>query len=208
MRSYTHIAGAILLFVTFAYLANLNNLTIGIFFAGWISVFPDIIDRLSGKHRGIGHSILWLIPFALIGLWNLPIATAMILGFISHVFLDIMTTNGCPVLYPIWKTDFVCFGKKRRIKTGTNQDKAVFVFVLFLLIPVLLFTTNIGSLWKSTEDQNLVFAATSDAVSSSQNNDTIKNNFNLNFEMDDGVNKKITVQKVNENETSIIVNDI
>ena len=208
MRSYTHIAGAILLFVTFAYLTNFSNLIIGIIFAGWISVFPDILDKLSGKHRGIGHSIIWLIPFAIVGIWNLPMAAAMIIGFFSHIFLDIMTTNGCPVLYPMWKTDFVCFGKKRRIKTGTNQDKAVFVFIIFLLIPVLLFTTGIGSLWKYTEDQNLVFAASSDTVNSSKNNDTIKNNFNLNFELSDGVNKNITVQKVNENETTILVNDI
>lgn len=208
MRSYTHIAGAVLLFVTLAYLTNLNNLIIGIFFAGWISVFPDIIDRLSGKHRGIGHSILWLIPFALIGLWNLPIAVAMILGFISHIFLDILTTYGCPVLYPIWKTDFVCFGKKRRIKTGTNQDKAVFLFILFLLIPVLLFTTNIGSLLQYTGGQNVVFAASSDTVNGSMNNDTMKNNFYLNFEIKEGVNKNISVQKVSENETNIIVNDI
>ncbi|MBW4256588.1 metal-dependent hydrolase [Methanobacterium sp. YSL] len=208
MRSYTHIAGAILLFVTVAYLTNLSNLITGIFFAGWISVFPDIIDKITGKHRGIGHSIIWMIPFAIIGLWDIGIAVAIIIGFISHIFLDILTTNGCPVLYPIWKTDFVCFGKKRRIKTGTNQDKAVFLVILFILVPFLLFTTNIGSLLQHTEDQNMVFAASTDSMNSSKNNDTIKNNFNLNFELNDGVNKKITVQKVSENETTIIVNDI
>ncbi len=208
MRSYTHIAGAILLYVTIAYLANFSNMITGIFFAGWISVFPDIIDKITGKHRGIGHSIIWLIPFAMIGLWNVGIAVAIMIGFVSHIFLDILTTNGCPVLYPLWKTDFVCFGKKRRIKTGTNQDKAVFLVILFILIPFLLFTTNIGSLLQHTEDQNLVFAASTDTINNSQNNDTIKNNFNLNFELNDGVNKKITVHKVSENETNILVNDI
>ena len=208
MRSYTHIAGAILLYVTIAYLANFSNMITGIFFAGWISVFPDIIDKITGKHRGIGHSIIWLIPFAIIGLWNVGIAVAIMIGFVSHIFLDILTTNGCPVLYPLWKTDFVCFGKKRRIKTGTNQDKATFLVILFILIPFLLFTTNIGSILHHTEDQNVVFAASPDTVNSSKNNDTIKNNFNLNFELNDGVNKKITVQKVSENETTILVNDI
>ena len=208
MRSYTHIAGAILLFVTVAYLTNLSNLITGIFFAGWISVFPDIIDKITGKHRGIGHSIIWLIPFAIIGLWNIGIAVAIMIGFVSHIFLDILTTNGCPLLYPLWKTDFVCFGKKRRIKTGTNQDRAVFLVMLFILIPFLLFTTNIGSLLHHTEDQNMVFAASTDSINSSKNNDIIKNNFKLNFELNDGVNKKITVQKVNENETTILVNDI
>ena len=208
MRSYTHIAGAVLLFVTLAFFTNLDHVIIGIFFAGWGSVFPDIFDRLSGKHRGMGHSIFWLIPFVLMCFWNLTLGVAMLLGFISHVFLDILTTYGCPVLYPLWKTDFVCFGKKRRIKTGTNQDKAVFVFLLFLLIPVLLFTTSAGSIWKYSEDQNAVFATNSDAVDGSLNNNVMKNNFYLNFEFKEGVNKNISVQRVSENETNILVNDI
>lgn len=208
MREYTHITGAILLFLTFAYLTNYNNLIIGIFIAGWISVFPDIIDKLIGKHRGIGHSILWLIPFALLGIFNLTIAIAMIIGFISHILLDLMTIHGCPVLYPILKTDFVCFNRRKRIKTGTYQEKAAFVFLLFLLIPVLFFITNIGSLGGHSADQNVVFASNTDTTNSSKNNDTIKNNYNLNFELNEGTNKKITVQKVSENETTIIINDI
>jgi len=207
MREYTHIAGAILIFLTFAYLINFSNLLIGIFFAGWISVFPDIIDKLTGKHRGIGHSIFWLIPFTIIGFWDLPIAVAIIIGFLSHIFLDILTTHGCPLLYPLQDTDFVCFNRKRRIKTGTNQEKAAFIFILLLLVPVLLFTTNIGSFWGNSEEQNLVFAASQDTQNSS-NNDVVKNNFNLNFELDQGVNKKITVKKVSENETTILVDDI
>ena len=89
MRSYTHIAGAILLFITFTYLTNINNILIGIFFAGWISVFPDIIDRLLGKHRGYGHSLVWLIPFTLIGFFDFGLAAALVIGFLSHIFLDI-----------------------------------------------------------------------------------------------------------------------
>lgn len=207
MREYTHITGAILLFLTFAYLTNYNNLIIGMFIAGWISVFPDIIDKLTGKHRGIGHSVIWLIPFALLGFFNLTIAIAMIIGFISHILLDLMTIHGCPVLYPLLKTDFVCFNRRRRIKSGTYQEKAAFVFLLFLLIPVLFFIINIGSLGGHGADQNVVFASNTNAINSSNNDDAIKNNYNLNFQLNDGSNKKITVKKVNENETTIIVND-
>jgi len=200
--------GAIFLFVTFAYVANFNNLLTGIFFAGWISVFPDIIDKLTGKHRGIGHSIFWLIPLAIVGFWNMGIAVAIMIGFISHIFLDILTTNGCPVLYPLWKNDFVCFGKKRRIKTGTNQEKAVFLVMLLLLIPFLFFTTNLVSLFENTGDENVVFAGSSESVNSSINNDTMKNNFYLNFELKEGVNKNISIKKVSEKETNILVTDI
>lgn len=208
MRSYTHIVGAIFLFVTFAYVTNFNNLLTGIFFAGWISLFPDLIDKITGKHRGIGHSIFWLIPLAIVGFWNMGIAVAIMIGFISHIFLDILTTNGCPVLYPLWKNDFVCFGKKRRIKTGTNQEKAVFLVILLLLVPFLLLTTNIVSLFENTGDENVVFAGSSESVNSSINNDTMKNNFYLNFELKEGVNKNISIKKVSEKETNILVNDI
>lgn len=118
-----------------------------------------------------------------------------------------MTIHGCPVLYPLLKTDFVCFNRRRRIKSGTYQEKAAFVFLLFLLIPVLFFIINIGSLGGHGADQNVVFASNTNAINSSNNADAIKNNYNLNFQLNDGTNKKITVKKVNENETTIIVND-
>ena len=206
MKSYTHIVGAILTFILFSYIISLNSILIGIFFAGWISIFPDILDKLIGKHRGYGHSIIWIIPFILVGLWNIGIAAALIIGFLSHIFLDTLTENGSPVLYPFSKTNFVCFSKGRRIKTGTNQDKAVFLFILFLLVPLFLFTTGIGSLINS-DDQNFVFGA-GDNTNNAKNNDTIKNNFNFNFELSGSVKKNITLKKINENETEILITDI
>lgn len=208
MREYTHIVGAVLLFLCIAYLTSLNDLFTGIFLAGWISVFPDLVDKLTGKHRGIGHSIFWLVPFTLIGFWNLTIATALVIGITSHILLDIITTHGCPLLYPMSKTYFVCFGKKRRIKTGTNQEKAVFVFMLLLLSAFLLLSTNIGTLLGGTHGEDFVFASTGDTSDNSPNNDAVKNYFNLNFDLNEAVNKNITVKKVNENETTILIKDI
>ena len=69
MKIYTHIVGSIIIFYSFAYLINLNAILVGIFIAGWISVFPDVIDKIEGKHKGIGHSIIWIIPFIIIGLY-------------------------------------------------------------------------------------------------------------------------------------------
>ena len=206
MKSYTHIVGAILSFILFSYITNLNSILIGIFFAGWISVFPDILDKLIGKHRGYGHSSIWIVPFTLIGLWNIAIAAALIIGFLSHIFLDTLTENGSPVLYPFSKTNFVCFSKGRRIKTGTNQDKAVFLFILFLLVPLFLFTTGIGSLINS-DNENFVFGA-GENTNNIKTNETIKNNFNFNLELSESVKKNITLRKINENETEILITDI
>ncbi len=209
MRYYTHIAGALLLYVTFAYLTDYSNLFFGIFFACWFSVFPDLMDKLTGKHRGYGHSIFWLVPFTLVGFLNLGIASAMIIGFISHIFLDVLTTHGCPLLYPLRTKDFVCFNKKRRIKTGTNQEKSALTFILFLVIPFLILAlfTDIGY-WNNPPEQSLAFASPSNAISDPLNSNAVKNNFNLNFEVDDDTNKNITVKKVDENTTTISITDV
>lgn len=65
-REYTHITGAILLFLTFAYLTNYNNLIIGIFIAGWIFSIPRYnrqINRETPRHRSF-HTLV--DPFCIV----------------------------------------------------------------------------------------------------------------------------------------------
>lgn len=68
------------------------------------------------------------------------IASAIATGIISHAVLDVLTTHGSSILYPLSKVNFVVLSKKRRVKTGTYQDKTVFITLLFLLIPMLTFS--------------------------------------------------------------------
>lgn len=60
-------------------------------------------------------------------------------------------------------------------------------------------------MWQISEDQNLVSATGESNTDSSKNNDTIKNNFNLNFEINQNIKKNITVEKVNDNKTTITI---
>lgn len=213
MRSYTHITGALLLFLSFAYLMNLNNIFLGLFFAGWISIFPDIMDRILGAHRGYGHSIFWLIPFILISFWNVTIAAALVVGTISHAVLDILTTHGCPILYPISKVNFAVLNEKKRIKTGTYQDKTVFITLIFLLIPMFIFTIGGTHFEKFLPGQNFLFPDTSN-ISGGNHGSGLSNSFrnspNLNIQIPrpgKNVTENITVKNLGDNETSIIVND-
>lgn len=100
MRSYTHIAAAILFYMIITFLLDLGHFLLGLILAAWISVFPDLVDRITGKHRGIGHSLLWLIPFSSLLIFNVDIGAAILVGFLSHLFLDTFTVHGCPALYP------------------------------------------------------------------------------------------------------------
>jgi inner membrane protein len=208
MRSYTHIAGAVVLFLSFAYLTNLNHLLLGIFFAGWMSVFPDILDNLFGKHRGYGHSILWIIPCLFILLFNVTIGAALIIGIVSHVLLDLITTHGTPILYHLWKTNFVVLNQKRRIKTGTNYDKAVFLAIVFLLIPALFFSIQSFHNTKNFPfDFNTALASNGTKILSNTS-DSVKNNFNINLQLEEKTNKNISIKKISDNGTTVLVEDI
>jgi inner membrane protein len=211
MRFYTHVACSILFYVTFAYLINLDIVIFGIFVAGMISVFPDLIDRVDFKHRGIGHSLIWLIPFVIIGLLNFGIGFALIIGFLSHIFLDTLTWNGCPFIYPFSKINFVALNKRNRIKTGTAKEKAIFVFLLFMVVPTILFSTGFVSVSNFSGNQNTVFAtgeASGVPLNNLNKNDITNEHINLNFQINSNTNKNITIHKNSENETNVIIKDL
>jgi inner membrane protein len=217
MRSYTHIAGAILLFISFAYLTSLDYILYGMLFACLISLFPDILDNLSGKHRGWGHSILWLIPFTLTGFWSVTLAAALIIGLISHMVLDVLTTKGCPILYPLSKTNFVVLKENKRIKTGTNGEKAIFILLVFLLASIMFFTFFIINIEKTPINFNTFFASgtnetniTNHNTSNSHQNysTTPQKDVNINLQVKNKENKNISVMKVSDNETDYLITDI
>jgi inner membrane protein len=213
MRSYTHITCALVLFLSFAYLINLDNLYWGLFVVAWISVFPDIFDRIMGEHRGYGHSLLWLFPFIFLSFISggLTIASAIATGIISHSVLDILTTYGSPILYPISKAKFVVLNKKRRVQTGTYQDKTVFISLMFLLIPMIAFSFGYSHPVNLPGQDILFPQLNNDHHTSLKNANGISSNENLNIQLpkpERNVNGTITVQKVDDNETKIDYNYI
>jgi len=208
MRYYTHIVAAILFFLLFDYIFNIENedLLFGIILTSFISVFPDLIDIISkSKHRGFGHSLLLWIPIIfLIGIisfniGNLIILAAVLTALVSHILLDIITKHGYPFLYPK-KTIFVALNEKRRIKTGTKQDKAVFIFLILLLIPALLFSFDIIN-FKPPQYLSSNQAGTIDQ------NHSVKENINVNIDSH-MKNTNITIKNVKEDEIQITVKNI
>ncbi len=85
----------------------------------------------------------------------------------------------------------------------------MFIFLLFLLVPAVLFMTGIVDIWKVAEGHNFAFGTGSSASDSSVNNattlDTTRNTFNLNFQINQNLEKNITVQKISENKTTVSI---
>ncbi|MGC9516202.1 MAG: metal-dependent hydrolase [Methanomicrobiales archaeon] len=205
MRYYTHIAGGLLSFIIFAHIVDFNHTLLGLFFAGWISILPDLSEHITGRHRGLGHSLLWLIPLIIITFFYPVIGSALLIGFLSHLLLDLLTQHGCPLLYPWKDNDFVCLNKKRRIKTGSNQDKSVFIFITFLIVPLLIFHPALSPICDM-----MGITVASYATENNTNNTSldIKNNININFQVDESNNKNITIERVNDTVTTVIIKEL
>lgn len=77
------------------------------------------------RHRGIFHSLLFaLIISALIYSINIPFATGFFFGYLLHLALDCLTTQGCKLFWPFdFKLSFF-------VRSGGLLEEIIFVLVL------------------------------------------------------------------------------
>lgn len=137
MKYYTHIPAGILLYTLLVWLLNEPFSIAGILLTAGISVLPDLIDKMTGEHRGIGHTIIWFIPIVAAIFLYAPLGIALLSGFTAHILFDLLTKKGVPFLYPFSKTALVMPKKeKSRIITGSKQEKALCLVVILILMPV------------------------------------------------------------------------
>lgn len=135
----------------------------GLFVAGAVigSLMPDLdvksstaskkagllsfITRLFFEHRGT-HSIFVLaiigailaIPAVLIpGGYGLPVLWGVILGYASHILLDICTKKGCPVFNPIKINVSIL-----PLKTGGIVERIIRIVFIIIIIYSLISITN------------------------------------------------------------------
>jgi len=131
-----------------------THLTFGLFLEGHASVpslalvalgslFPDLDtnsqiakvfkqNKSEIKHRGFLHAPFTVGVFFLLYYFifrNFAILP-FIIGYLSHIFLDALTKEGVPLLYPLTKKKFHIFS----IKTGSIIDKTLSFFFLFFFI--------------------------------------------------------------------------
>jgi len=137
MRFYTHIPAGLLLYTILVWIFGQPYSLAGILIVVLFSVLPDLIDKVTGEHRGWGHSAIWLIPIVAFFFFNPAVGLACFSAFSMHVLLDAVTKKGVPFLYPFLKTRLVMPKKeKSRIQTGSKQETALCVVIVLLLIPL------------------------------------------------------------------------
>jgi inner membrane protein len=93
------------------------------------------------KHRGIIHSLVFLILITLILLFILPVAAlGFFLGYGLHLFADSFTVNGITPFYPISRKKTNGF-----IVTGKISERLV--FIVFIILDVILLWTRFSNIY-------------------------------------------------------------
>ncbi|AUB59395.1 hypothetical protein BK009_01070 [Methanobacterium subterraneum] len=204
MRSYTHIAGGIIFTILITYILNIPLSAFYIFLAGAVAVIPDLLDYMfMEKHNRETHNIWILLVLMALCLVN-QIFIIIAAAYFSHIILDLLTSHGVRLLYPLKKTKFVCMKEKNRIKTGTNREKALFFFLVILVAGGVLMNYQVFSLIDST--------AATGSITTVENNTTNASNaktyINVQVQVDESMlNKNISI-KNSQNESNIIVREI
>ena len=152
MLFHTHLMIGLVFFLLFKDYFTGGNEIVFLALLLLASVFPDIDDgkskmkKASGiigsvisylfKHRGIFHSLfMGLLLFVLfIIFWNSYYAFAILIGYCSHLFGDLITPMGIKIFYPL--SDFKIKG---RIKVGGTGEWVVLFGMIILIVKELLF---------------------------------------------------------------------
>jgi len=94
-----------------------------------------IVSSTLFKHRGFTHSLFppLLLYFVLIKVDYL-IATAILIGYISHLLLDATTTRGIRPLSPLLKMRVAGF-----IRTNGFAEKIITLLLLIIIIAIVFF---------------------------------------------------------------------
>lgn len=130
----THVTAAAVLFLLINILYPVTSIIRGALLAGVAGTLPDLLDHLTGRHRGIGHTLLILPPLLLYSLKSPENGIPLLAGITSHILLDLFTVHGCPLLYPLKDTPYHCLQRKKRIRTGTAGEWALLSFLIAVTV--------------------------------------------------------------------------
>lgn len=99
------------------------------------------------KHRGIMHTLVVpALMFVAMRASDFPLwkytMMGLLIGYLAHLFADMLTIEGCPVLFPITKTNIKFMSLKTKDKSCDTAARIVFVLavgvgIVLGLLPVL-----------------------------------------------------------------------
>lgn len=212
MKNYTHAINGLLVGFVIIYIVKIISINIVVnklqilMYAIYIVIFSVILDYIEiilfDKHKRQLHTLFILIlPILVIFMRIIPqhviLGFAMLTGFLSHIFLDLLTPSGCPLFYPITNHYYKFTIKhKLHIKTGTSKEKTFAVCLVFVLIVAVIGTGFIlPGLYGFDSNNNHEI----------NNSSFVHSNININIKDDE--QKNITYIDENNHTSTIIISN-
>lgn len=151
MRFYTHIAFSVLIFIFLIKDYPIQDQYLFLAVMLFFSALPDIdyagstISKRTGfigktiafisSHRGMFHSLIMAAAvFLIIYVFSIQLAFAALLGYLSHLFADMLTYAGIMPFYPFSKAKIKGF-----MKTGGIIESVLFIGILSVIAIILFF---------------------------------------------------------------------
>ncbi len=154
MTAPNHVAGGIVITGICGSFIGINLLSSPWYLATVVfaSILPDIdhtksiigkiffpiskyINRKYG-HRTLTHSLMFTVMVTMIAnlvFMDSDLVTLFAIGYVSHLFLDMITIQGVPLFYPFMKNNFVLPGDRSfRLSTGNLRQEGMFFSVMML----------------------------------------------------------------------------
>ena len=205
MTAPNHVAGGIVITGIAGSFMGINVLSSPWYLAVVVfaSILPDIdhTKSLIGKvffpisryinrkwgHRTITHSLMFLVLMTMIA--NLvfmdgDMVTLFGIGYVSHLFLDMITIQGVPLFYPFMKNSFVLPGDRSyRLSTGNLRQEGMF-FSFMMLSGLWLQPLMESGFWTQ---YNRTFATTNHLVSEFHKSDDL---LRVDWTIKDGIEEK------------------
>lgn len=147
----THLAFSFLIGLYIIDFLKIKNQILFVIILLFFSIFPDI-DESSSRifkklrpfsylavllgHRSILHTVYFPLAIALVlFIFDMKLLSlAVLIGYLSHLFLDLITKRGITLFYPLTKKRIKGF-----IKVGSLIETIFFVILIVLIVYKLIF---------------------------------------------------------------------
>lgn len=134
MTKINEILTSIILYSIISYILGLNHLEMGLLFAVLGSQANILLPQ------NYKHTLFLVMPLSIVTLLYPTIFFPVTIGYISSIFISLLSKNGCKLIYPLKNTTFT--GPKNYLENNTKKDYAATTFLVTLVIITLIFSFN------------------------------------------------------------------
>lgn len=154
--------------------------------------------------RNYKHTLLLCIPLLIFTNTYPAITIPLIIGYTSSIFINLLSKNGCKLLYPLKDNTFT--GPANYLENDTKKDYAATTFLFVLMIVTLVLSTSGSEMLDIISQENDLSSYINSNNTTEQHDNTRDYAQYINIDAEECRNMNITTTTQNNTTTTIIKN--